>query len=155
MPMAQPRKSKKTIEKIDAPAKRKASLRAPVRSTNKNQGSVVIPPAETYRMVEDLVASGMKQQDAFAKVGADTGRTKSTVQGVHFHYRKSIGAAPRVSQAKTASIRASRESRTPLAQEAKGVFASLVDEISRLEAELADARRKADLYDRMMELGGK
>jgi hypothetical protein len=153
--MAQQRKSKKVAENAEVSTSKSVQVRAADRSKSKNKNRHVISPAETYQMVEELVASGMKQQDAFAKVGGDTGRTKSTVQGVHFHYRKSIGAAPRISQAKTAPIGASRESRTPLAQEAKGVFASLVDEISRLEVELADARRKADLYDRMMELGGK
>jgi hypothetical protein len=147
-----------------APAKKpaaKMTTTKPVAASARNYSQ-----AETYKLVEELVAAGASHGDACQKVADKTSRAKSTVVTQHHLYRKSQGASPRAkakpTRAKAKPNRAKAPAKpravkptpqaasTDTATAATHAIQALVDENAQLRRDLDAANAKADLYDRMM-----
>jgi hypothetical protein len=132
------------------PAAKKTTTKPVVKTAPTKKTAAT--PAETYKMVEALTAAGTTQQAAFAEVGVRTGRHPSTIQGVYFKYRRSIGIGrplptkptPTRSNAPRAKAATKRASASSAATSATAALQALIDENALLRAGLAAAELRIE-----------
>jgi histone H1/5 len=130
------------------PVAKKAPAKKPVAASARKYSQ-----AETYKLVEELVATGASHGDACQQVADQTSRAKSTIVTQHHLYRKSQGASPRArakrvkAPAKPLAARAlapKRRGATDAAKAATSAIEALVAENAQLRRDLAAAEQRIE-----------